>query len=367
MKLKTCLTFSLLFILFSALSYGRPLVIGCTTGYQQSFYKKLKGTIGSIAVTMDLTRNKGILSGSYYYDKIGFSLYLNGTIKSDGSFEMKESNENGDVTGKFTGTFSSPQSIEGNWTNSENKQKINFSLTQTYTGVVSATFEEYYKQNCAVANENKRNITAETIWWDTACTSIKISLVKIKSADQASSDLINQSIKYSIYNQDNTKYNSILKYLDRVNEVTDGGGYNEEISCWMETNDQNILSIQISNVCMWFGAMHPLASITFYNFDSRTGRQIKLNELLLPGFKNTLDRIGEKKLFEKYGTEGWSFELGKFELSSNFSITTGGLLFLFGQYEIGPYAMGTPTVLIAYKDINNLINPNGGLATFGNR
>ena len=60
----------------------------------------------------------------------------------------------------------------------------------------------------------------------------------------------------------------------------------------------------------------------------------------------------------------WDFEPGNFKLNENFAISTGGLLFTFNPYEIGPYVMGAPQVFIPYKEMKDLINKNGLLAQF---
>jgi hypothetical protein len=104
---------------------------------------------------------------------------------------------------------------------------------------------------------------------------------------------------------------------------------------------------------------HPQNEGIFYNFDIRTGKQILLDDLLIQNYETTLNKIGEQKFVETNGSDMWHFEKGKFEVNRDFAITPGGLLFSYDQYEIGPYVMGAPQVFISYKDIDNLIKPNG--------
>ena len=72
--------------------------------------------------------------------------------------------------------------------------------------------------------------------------------------------------------------------------------------------------------------------------------------------------IAEAIFKKAYGTDGWDYESGKFPLASNYSISTGGLYFIYNAYEIGSYAMGAPDVFIPYKDIKHLIKPNSIVA-----
>ena len=127
----------------------------------------------------------------------------------------------------------------------------------------------------------------------------------------------------------------------------------------MVTNDNNILSINIGESFYDFGAAHAQSVGNSYNFDIRTGDIITLDDILVQNYAETLNKIGESIFIETYGSEGWQFEQGSFELTRDFAITPGGLLFSYDQSEIGVYAAGAPEVFIPYKDINNLIKPNG--------
>ncbi len=127
----------------------------------------------------------------------------------------------------------------------------------------------------------------------------------------------------------------------------------------MVTNDNNIICINIGESFYGFGGAHAQTVNNSYNFDIRTGDIITLDDILVQNYAETLNKIGESIFIETNGSEGWQFEQGSFELNRDFAITPGGLLFSYDQYEIGPYAAGFPEVFIPYKDINNLIKPNG--------
>lgn len=46
------------------------------------FYKKFKGKIGDVGITMNFTKNKTDITGNYYYDNIGIPLSISGEINS---------------------------------------------------------------------------------------------------------------------------------------------------------------------------------------------------------------------------------------------------------------------------------------------
>ena len=114
------------------------------------------------------------------------------------------------------------------------------------------------------------------------------------------------------------------------------------------------------------GGAHPMSGISYTNYYVKTGQEIKLNEILIPNFSDKLDAIGEKIFVKTYDEieSVWFFKRGEFKLNENFSILAGGLLFTFNTYEIGPYAAGAPEVFIPYRDIQEIINPDGILKRF---
>ena len=100
-----------------------------------------------------------------------------------------------------------------------------------------------------------------------------------------------------------------------------------------------------------------MSGCTYYSFDLTTGKQIQLSDILKPGSAMRLNQIGEPLFVKQYGEDGWNFEPGHFEFNSNYAIMPGGLIFLFGQYEIGSYAAGMPEVFLPFKSIEELIKP----------
>ena len=132
------------------------------------------------------------------------------------------------------------------------------------------------------------------------------------------------------------------------------------------TNENDILSLSIFRNQNTGGA-HPNFACDYHNYDLLTGNQIKLNEIFTPNYAATLNKAGEKifkKNIDRNNDGIWDFGKGGFHLNSNFAITPGGLLFLFNQYEIGPYAAGSPEIFIPYKEIENIILPGGAISRF---
>ena len=337
---------------------------------EKAFYKKMKGTIGdNIAITMDLIKDDTAFAGNYYYDKVGLPLSVDGKLTGEKAVELREMNEKYEETGSFSGKFTAADVFEGTWTNPKKTKSLPFKLTETKEGVAGITFEDHRQENCRNRDNNlKKNKPEEELWLtDTMCSYIDLRLIKVATGDAAVSQSINEAIvdEVAVGEKD---YENIKAYMNSINDVAEDEYLSLEQYCGVVTNDRNVLCISVG-AFEFAGGAHPNSWVGYLNFDIRTGKVLKLADLLVPGGKAKLDRIGER-LFLKDNSEAdgeelmWDFEPGNFKLNENFAISTGGLLFTFNPYEIGPYVMGAPQVFIPYKEMKDLINKNGLLAQF---
>jgi hypothetical protein len=336
----------------------------------KAFYKKMKGTIGgNIAITMDLIKDDTAFSGNYYYDKVGLPLSVDGKLADGNSIELREMNEKYEETGSFSGEFTAEDVFEGTWTNPKKTKSLPFKLTETKEGVAGITFEDHRQENCRNRDKNLKNVKPEDEQWftDTMCSYIDLRLIKVATGDAAVSHAINEAIvdEVAVGEKD---YENIKAYMNSINDVAEDEYLSLEQYCGVVTNDRNVLCISVG-AFEFAGGAHPNSWVGYLNFDLRTGKALKLADLLVPGGKAKLDRIGERLfLGENSEADGepleWDFEPGNFKLNENFAISTGGLLFTFNPYEIGPYVMGAPQVFIPYKEMDALINKNGLLGQF---
>ncbi|MFN8397980.1 MAG: RsiV family protein [Bacteroidia bacterium] len=326
-----------------------------------TFYMKLKGTIGDgIPVTMDLIREDTTLTGTYYYDKIGMPLNLYGSVKGDEmKFRLRESNAQYDETGTFEGKFLNAATIEGTWTNAKNKKQLPFNLQESRDGIMQVAFEEFHEEDCGNRDKNLKNPKAEDEgWWtDTLCSSIDLFLVKVTGPDAGVAKSINEAIEKAIGSDGVGDVHSIEDHMNSVHKLEADEYMEMEEDCGIVTNEPGLFVVSIGTY-EFSGGAHPNSWVTYLNFDSKTGRRIQLEELLKPGARKDLDRIGERLFNEQNGGESegmWDFEPGKFTLNDNFAIQKGGITFVFNPYDIGPYVAGAPAVFIAYKEFKHLI------------
>jgi hypothetical protein len=91
----------------------------------------LRGAIAhGLDIEMKLVREGSKLSGSYYYERIGKDIPVQGTIQETGSIVLEEFVK-GQKTGTFTGKFVSGARIEGKWSKPDSMRSRDFFLVST--------------------------------------------------------------------------------------------------------------------------------------------------------------------------------------------------------------------------------------------
>lgn len=121
------------------------------------------------------------------------------------------------------------------------------------------------------------------------------------------------------------------------------------------------LATVVLNSSSYLGGAHGASSQRYYNFDLKTKKQVKLEDILAPNQKAALQKqahavfkswVIDSKLAdsaEEY-EQAW-----KFSLSDNFYLSTQGLILQYAEYEIGPYVVGLPRLTIPYDQLQGVL------------
>lgn len=334
---------------------GEASVAFATTGPSQAakiVYRKFYGTLAGQPVVMDLTQSDNQIQGTYYYDKIGSPLSLSGSIAADNSFKLIEM-YNGSETGKWVGRWSS-EGVSGKFTSVRSGKSFDFNLTDYQGSAARITFESREKEDCSVAERRKKD--PDTAEEDHSCSTIKVELMKVSLPSPQAASAINRAIFRKTCTNDGP-VTSLDGYLATVFNPEDDFITQMGSSSSVHTNDDGMLCVSVLRWELQEGAAHGMSEIQKLNFDLATGRLIALDDLFKAGYRPALTPI-VKRLFEaengkidlEYNSEG-------FKLSNEFAIQRNGILFQYGYYEIGPYAMGPPSVLVPWKEIRQLLRP----------
>ncbi len=156
-------------------------------------------------------------------------------------------------------------------------------------------------------------------------------------------------------------------YLAYKKQPGGSSAYWEERTVAILYQSPTIVSVKF-DVSFFFGGAHPQYAATFANFNATTGAKIALDDVLVAGYGPRLTRIAENQFRADNGIKpgmtlrdaGYIFfENDTFALNSNFWIGPNGVTFYYNTYEIAPYSMGTTELLLAYRQISDLIRRDG--------
>lgn len=343
------------------------------TSLPDNFYLKLSGTIKDKPIVMELTRHDSTVNGTYYYVSQGKNLSLYGTMQKNGKISMSESVQQKETGGKLEGTIAPNGTFSGNW--SGNGKSFPMELKENY-------------ENGAAKAEMK--VLSESASFKKMKASVGISYPVISLGNASAQDAINKAIEARTMSigegEGGSKKSKTVEealkhclsgYKEMLEDLSgDDGGMSEreigeENSQYISLNENGVLAITESGY-MDGGGAHPNSFLSFSNYNTNTGAKIKLSDILSSNYKSTLYPVAEK-LFRKQNevTGSWDEagfewgEKGKFYLpEENFIIEKEGLLFSYGQYEIGPYALGMPSVFITYSELKPFVKAGSVLDAF---
>jgi len=154
----------------------------------------------------------------------------------------------------------------------------------------------------------------------------------------------------------------ITSYQEDTSAIHYGMSYSLDLSAVVRRQDSSLLVLELGGYAFSGGA-HGSSQTFYVNWNTKSGKQISLDDLFTDGYTPTLNNIAEKifrndeKLSDNASLDHYFFDKGVFSLNNNFMITPTGLDFLYNEYEIKSYAEGQTTLFIPYAQIKSLLRP----------
>ncbi len=115
----------------------------------------------------------------------------------------------------------------------------------------------------------------------------------------------------------------------------------------------------------YMGGAHPNTAVTPLTYDLAAGAPVTMAYLFKPGSEADVMKIISSALAERSGCRPDNFKSAGFftdtlPAPSGMSVDKSGMIeFQYGQYEIGPYAMGIIMGPVAPADVAGLLSPEG--------
>lgn len=123
------------------------------------------------------------------------------------------------------------------------------------------------------------------------------------------------------------------------------------------------LATVVLNSSSYLGGAHGATSQRYYNFDLANQKQVQLHDLLLPKQKANLEKLAHEAfktwiVDSKLATDPKEYEQAwPFQLTDNFLLGEQGLILQYGEYDIGPYVVGLPRLVIPFSELQGVLKP----------
>ena len=166
------------------------------------------------------------------------------------------------------------------------------------------------------------------------------------------------------YQGEALKASTLADIKDLGGDISGSWDNQTDIDLYAKTPTTYTLSTMSSG---YTGGAHGYHAVEFANYDSRTQKKLKLSDLFIPNYNQTLHNIAlshyklSKGLKPQQSLEKDRWFENKFKLAKSVAITSRGLYFLYNQYEIKSYADGFTEFMLPYSKLHSIIDPNGVL------
>ena len=128
-------------------------------------------------------------------------------------------------------------------------------------------------------------------------------------------------------------------------------------------NSGDPLATVVLNSSHYLGGAHGASAQRYYNFDLEQQTLVKLDDIIAEKQKAKLEAqayeafkvwVMESKLAKDVAEyeQAW-----KFTLTDNFYLAQEGLILQYAEYEIGPYVVGLPRLMIPYAQLQGVLKP----------
>ncbi|MEN9334208.1 MAG: hypothetical protein RLY35_1388 [Bacteroidota bacterium] len=118
----------------------------------------------------------------------------------------------------------------------------------------------------------------------------------------------------------------------------------------------SIHQFAISHGGYYYGAAHGFGYSQYFHFNSITASEVGLKILFSENELEKLSQMAIQKITAQE-PEMWTDDLiGAFYLTENFMMQESGINFYYNAYDIGPYAMGYPELLLTWEEIQSCLS-----------
>lgn len=204
------------------------------------------------------------------------------------------------------------------------------------------------------------------------CTTYSLEYIEISNKEY---HFINDSIRVELMGSYTSMDDAADDFFDEYEEVTlDIGneGFNppwaHELNVSVDFNKEGLFTVSYGYYG-YFGGAHGMPGFSSVNYDLATKQELTFYDLVNVADSTDLQFVGEKyfrldnnlDLETDLAEAGYFWENTGFYFSDIFTLSDDGLIFTYSPYEIGPYAIGMPSVTIPYAELAPYLTENSPL------
>lgn len=187
-------------------------------------------------------------------------------------------------------------------------------------------------------------------------------MLEIVNADQASSTAQGSEQTNHLDVQAQQYANAFIKIDEELKALSSS----HQISLMIKPKilqSKGTLATVVLNSSSYLGGAHGSTAQRYYNFDLKNQKQVQLNDLLLPKQKAKLDKLAHEAfktwvIDSKLANTADEYEQAwPFQVTDNYFLGEQGLILQYGEYEIGPYVVGLPRLVIPFDQLQGVLKP----------
>lgn len=187
-------------------------------------------------------------------------------------------------------------------------------------------------------------------------------MLEIVDADQASSTAQGSEQTNHLDVQAQQYANAFIKIDEELKALSSS----HQISLMIKPKilqSKGTLATVVLNSSSYLGGAHGSTAQRYYNFDLKNQKQVQLNDLLLPKQKAKLDKLAHEAfktwvIDSKLANTADEYEQAwPFQVTDNYFLGEQGLILQYGEYQIGPYVVGLPRLVIPFDQLQGVLKP----------
>jgi len=294
---------------------------------------------GKLPIQMELSMGKTAISGYYRYESVWHKITLNGTLGANGAVRIKEKDDNGKLTGAFTGVFTAGQTrLSGTWKSTDGKRSYPFQVKAV------AEYKPVVKKSGKITLDGQ----------------YPHLLTGTPPAEQ-----LNHMLRAYIA----TNLDASDKWRKEVKARSDGFYYSFDMEISYYGGD--VVSLLVWSSLDSSALPHPgtsLDSLLYSLPPQGSPKQLALSNLFDPktNFRSPLFTMVKAELTRQQAAQDiddsiWSDSPDDLD---TYTLSPKAIIFIFPPYGPDSYTQGEFDISIPYRELEPYINPEGPLQRF---